>query len=158
MEVVHAMTGLVRSPWTTVALQVASRVLLVWGYSKPFTACQEHWSLYLMVASWSISEIPRYLFYVFSQFQSAAEIPYVIFYLRYSLFMVLYPTGISGECLQMYAFTQAAGTSDLTWLYFTYATGVLYIFGGPFMVNNMLSNRKSSFKKRKEEIAGKKSK
>lgn len=29
--------------------------------------------------------------------------PYILFYLRYSLFFVLYPTGITGELLTMWA-------------------------------------------------------
>ena len=159
MEVVHALVGLVRSPWMTVAVQVASRILLVWCYSRPYVSCQSHWSLFLMVASWSCAEIPRYLFYICAQFQEGHEIPYVLFFLRYSLFMVLYPTGISGECLQMYAFYAGAKLpADQTMVYITMAIGVLYVFGGPGMVGNMLANRKREFKKRNEAIEGKKAK
>jgi very-long-chain (3R)-3-hydroxyacyl-CoA dehydratase len=49
LEVLHALVGLVRSPVLTTALQVASRLLLVWGFTVPVAACHAHWSLYLMV-------------------------------------------------------------------------------------------------------------
>lgn len=47
----------------------------------------------------------RYLFYTFGVLRSS---PYPLFYLRYSLFAVLYPTGIAGEVM-----TMLAGLPDL---------------------------------------------
>jgi very-long-chain (3R)-3-hydroxyacyl-CoA dehydratase len=49
LEVVHALLGLVRSPVGTTALQVASRLTLVWAYTVPHAECHAHWSLFLMV-------------------------------------------------------------------------------------------------------------
>jgi hypothetical protein len=49
LEVLHAVVGLVRSPVATTALQVASRLTLVWVFTVPYAACHAHWSLYLMV-------------------------------------------------------------------------------------------------------------
>lgn len=159
LEIVHSLVGLVRSPWVTVFLQVFSRVLLVWGYTRRFDVCQAHWSLFLMVVSWSCAEIPRYLFYICAQFQESHEIPSVLFFLRYSLFMVLYPTGITGEVMQMWTFTNsAAASSDAMWATATYAVYAIYVFGSPYMINNMLGNRKREFKKRKEALTGKKNK
>ena len=48
---------------------------------------------------WSITEVVRYLFYTCNL--TMKTVPYPIFYLRYSLFMVLYPAGITGEVFQM---------------------------------------------------------
>lgn len=42
----------------------------------------------------------RYLFYTFGVLKSS---PYPLFFLRYSLFAVLYPTGIAGEVMTMVA-------------------------------------------------------
>ena len=53
-----------------------------------------------MVASWSAIEIVRYVFYAF-KLASDKSMPYPLFWLRYSLFMVLYPSGITGEILQI---------------------------------------------------------
>ena len=48
----------------------------------------------MLIGSWSFVEIPRYLFYVFATLTSSDKIPGLLFFLRYSLFMILYPTGI----------------------------------------------------------------
>lgn len=144
MEVVHAALGVVKTPLAVCALQVASRLLLVWVYTRPHTACQNHWSLLLMVASWSLAEIPRYLFYTFKQFGDAA-VPHVIFWLRYSGFIVLYPTGITGECLQMYTYFSSA-TREETLYWVTVSIALVYFIGSPYMVGNMWSNRKKAFR------------
>lgn len=53
--------------------------------------------------------IGRYLFYAFGVMGSS---PYPLFYLRYSLFAILYPTGIIGEMLTMYAGLPELKVSD----------------------------------------------
>ena len=146
MEIVHSLIGLVPSPVMTVAMQVSSRLLLVWCYSRVYPQCQQSESLYLMVISWGLVEVPRYLFYVFAQFKSM-ETPYLLFWLRYSLFMVLYPTGISGELLQMWASLSDPTTTGI-WIRTTYCIFAIYAGGSPYMISNMAGNRKSSFKKR----------
>lgn len=150
MEVVHSLVKLVSSPWQTVALQVASRILLVWGYTRPFMECQRDWSLFLMVTAWSLAEIPRYIFYIFAQFMPSEAIPLPLFWLRYSLFIVLYPAGISGEMLQTYAFWRDARAANPEMEYATYVVWFMYVFGSPYMVLNMWKNRGKSFKKRAE--------
>lgn len=44
--------------------------------------------------SWACVEVPRYAFYALNLINA---VPYPLFWLRYSLFAVLYPTGITGE-------------------------------------------------------------
>lgn len=146
LEVVHALIGLVSSPVLTVAMQVSSRLLLVWCYSRVYVSSQHDWSMYLMVISWSLVEVPRYLFYVFAQFKSV-EMPYGLFWLRYSLFMILYPTGISGEVLQMYAGISSKACPEI-WIRLTYLVYAIYFAGSPYMILNMWGNRVRSFKKR----------
>ena len=84
--------------------QVSSRLMFVWGYTRYWPECQADWSLILMTISWSIAEIPRYLYYTVAQIMPTSDIPYPLFWIRYSLFIVLYPSGISGECLQVWSF------------------------------------------------------
>lgn len=147
MEVIHSLVGVVPSPVFTVFMQVMSRILLVWGITRPYVAAQNHWSLYQMTISWGLVEVPRYLFYVKAQLPG--EMPYPLFWLRYSLFMVLYPTGISGEWMQMLFSLQNSAVTDPVWYRFILITMyVLYTLGGPFMIMNMWGNRKSSFRKR----------
>jgi hypothetical protein len=47
------------------------------------------------VCSWACVEVPRYTFYAVNLFVDVVPLP--LFFLRYNLFMVLYPSGISGE-------------------------------------------------------------
>ncbi len=158
LEVLHSVVRLVKSPVMTVVLQVGSRLVVLWVYTWFAAQCHSHWSLLMMVGSWASVEVPRYLFYALNllpQF-SGAKMPYPLFWLRYSLFMVLYPTGITGELLQIsvalstyYGRDSAAGRALFLFPF------LAYIPFGPFMVLNMWGNRKAQFKKRREELAPK---
>lgn len=53
-----------------------------------------------MIVSWCCAEIPRYTFYVLN-LVSSAELPYSAKWVRYSLFLILYPTGITGEVVEI---------------------------------------------------------
>jgi very-long-chain (3R)-3-hydroxyacyl-CoA dehydratase len=53
----------------------------------------------LCITSWSLVEVPRYLFYAVKEI---TDVPYALLWLRYSLFAILYPTGITGELGCMY--------------------------------------------------------
>jgi hypothetical protein len=145
-EVLHALTGMVRSPVAVTATQVASRLWVVWGATYFAAASQQHWSLYLMVVSWCLAEVPRYLFYVANL--AMPSIPYPLFYARYSSFMLLYPTGITGEIFQCLASLDHWKANAPAWFYALKVILVLYAPGSPFMIMNMVGNRKGAFKKR----------
>ena len=62
LEVVHSLIGLVRSPILTTFMQVASRIIVLWGATILSPAAQaEDWTLTLMAASWCLVEVPRYV-------------------------------------------------------------------------------------------------
>jgi len=149
LEILHSLLGLVPSPILSTFLQVSSRVTLLWGFTNTSSAAQHHWSLYLMVGSWAMVEVPRYLFYAVNLV--TRKVPYPLFFLRYNLFAVLYPTGITGELLQVIntlPLFKAAGS-----LAFWYATVVLlliYVPGAPFMYFHMVTQRKVAIQKRGE--------
>lgn len=150
-EILHALLGLVRSPVFVTALQVSSRLWVVWGATYYSTACQAHWSIYLMVISWCCAEVPRYLFYVGGLLGS---IPFPLFFVRYSAFMVLYPTGITGEIFQILSSLEHWEAGVPVWFRTLKLILVLYAPGSPFMINNMFLNRKGAFKKRAALSAG----
>ena len=50
--------------------------------------------------SWSLVEVPRYMFYLVKLL--ALPMPTWLLFLRYNLFYVLYPTGITGEMVTMW--------------------------------------------------------
>jgi len=153
-EIVHAVVGMVPSPVFVTAMQVSSRLWVIWGATYASKASQEHWSLYLMVISWCLAEVPRYLFYVFNL--AVGSVPFPIFFVRYSGFMVLYPTGITGEIFQCLNSLAHWSTALPVWGRCLKVILVLYMPGSPFMIGNMFSNRKGAFKKRNEAAKPKK--
>ncbi|QCD90705.1 3-hydroxy acyl-CoA dehydratase [Vigna unguiculata] len=77
LEILHGLVGLVRSPVTATLPQIGSRLFVVWGIL------------------WSFPEIIRYFFFGLKEAFGSA--PSWLLWLRYSTFLVLYPTGISSE-------------------------------------------------------------
>ncbi|XP_064517512.1 very-long-chain (3R)-3-hydroxyacyl-CoA dehydratase 2 isoform X2 [Pseudopipra pipra] len=81
--------------------QVSSMVKSRIKFSHSFMELvQTEDSVLLFVVAWTITEIIRYSFYTFSLLN---HLPYLIKWARYTLFIVLYPMGVSGELLTIYA-------------------------------------------------------
>jgi len=158
LEIVHATVGLVRSPVFITTLQVGSRIAALFAIvNSPWAQVQ--FGAGQMILSWTLVEIPRYAFYVAAILTGDAtkKTPYPLFYLRYSLFVVLYPTGIVGELSVFFAaskddfFLNLLGESDgarAFMYYFVMAFPAIYAPGALPMILNMASNRKKAFKKR----------
>jgi very-long-chain (3R)-3-hydroxyacyl-CoA dehydratase len=83
----------------TFYLLVFSRVWTLWAVMNISPMVWESPFFALACTSWALVEVPRYLFYAVNILGS---VPYPLFWLRYSLFSVLYPTGITGELGCMY--------------------------------------------------------
>ncbi|CAD2222493.1 3-hydroxy acyl-CoA dehydratase [Angomonas deanei] len=99
-EIIHAWTGLVRSPVGTTFLQVLSRLLVLYGSLRiGETASRTNPMLVQMLTAWSLSEIIRYSFYTAKLVNKESK---AINWLRYSGFMILYPVGITGEIGSLY--------------------------------------------------------
>merc|ERR1719273_362190 len=145
LEIVHAFLGLVPSSVLVTFVQVMSRIFLVWVYSNNCLQSQIHWSLYLMIGSWSTVEMPRYLFYALKS--SAQKVPFWIFWLRYSLFVILYPTGITGEVFQIWNSLSCYTDTFSVVRIFSFLLLSLYVPGSPFMVGKMFSQRRKAFNK-----------
>lgn len=105
LEVVHVAFGLVKSSLVTTAMQVASRLVLVWGVVQPFPAAAATVGFCTMVLAWSITECIRYPFYYFAL---QGKVPKVLEWLRYTTFIVLYPLGASSEAWLVYRALPAA--------------------------------------------------
>ncbi|CAK0810306.1 unnamed protein product, partial [Prorocentrum cordatum] len=131
-EIVHSIIGLVPSPVMTVVIQVGSRIFVLWGHTAMVPECQQHWSSSMMMILWGIAEVARYLFYFTN-----------------ILGTVLYPTGISGEIMQVLIAMGAHWKTSFPLWYRICIIALLlgYGPGSPFMVWNMWVTRKRSFKK-----------
>ncbi|KAF7361949.1 FCP1-like proteiny domain-containing protein [Mycena venus] len=100
LEVAHTLLGWVRSPLQTTAMQVASRLWIVWGIAAQFQVARTSPLYTSCVLAWSITEIVRYSFYASSLLGYE---PPLLLYLRYTMFYVLYPVGASSEAFLAYA-------------------------------------------------------
>lgn len=102
LEIVHAALKWVSSPVFTTFIQVFSRIfVLVWiniliSDSDSLIKILGVNGVILVTIAWSITEIVRYSLYFFTLLQK--EISWLT-YLRYTLFIVLYPLGVTGEWL-----------------------------------------------------------
>ncbi|XP_065417581.1 very-long-chain (3R)-3-hydroxyacyl-CoA dehydratase 2 isoform X3 [Chrysemys picta bellii] len=106
--------GIVPSSVVLTAFQVMSRVFLTWAVTHSVKEVQNEDSVLLFVVAWTITEIIRYSFYTFSLLN---HLPYLIKWARYTLFIVLYPMGVSGELLTIYAalpFVRQAGLYSIS--------------------------------------------
>jgi len=99
LEIVHAALGLVRSNPVVTAVQVWSRVFLVWGICYSFPVIQNTPAVPMFIFAWSITEIIRYSFYTYGLLGAS---PAVLTWCRYTFFIVLYPIGVTGELLTIY--------------------------------------------------------
>ncbi|EDV23504.1 Very-long-chain (3R)-3-hydroxyacyl-CoA dehydratase 2 [Trichoplax sp. H2] len=96
LEVFHCAIGLVRANVVLTAFQVASRLIIYWGVILSVKEIQDTIAVELAVMAWTITEIIRYSYYTTNIIGFA---PYILSWLRYTLFIVLYPCGVSGELL-----------------------------------------------------------
>ncbi|XP_078038549.1 3-hydroxyacyl-CoA dehydratase 1 [Augochlora pura] len=115
LEIVHAIMGLVKSNPVLTTFQVFSRVFVVDVIllAIPYSAASTS-GLLLALIAWTITEIIRYLYY-FMNLNNF--VPYLLTWLRYTLFIALYPIGITGELLCIYAAAQYAKSHPEDWSY-----------------------------------------
>jgi len=169
LEVAHAALGLVPGSAATAFVQVFARLVVLLGFVRPVPAAQSSRWFLLMAAAWAAVEVPRYAFYVASTLDRhaaaaaaaagrappAAGTPYVLKFLRYSLFLPLYPLGIAGE-LGCYFMASGAVMRDepglslrmpntfnvkLSHEAVMYALLALYPWGSWFMIGSMVKAR-----------------
>lgn len=80
-------------------MQVASRILLVWGVVNNFPFLAKSTGYSTMLIAWSVTEVVRYSFFVVNLSGYSSSL---VSWLRYNTFFVLYPLGISSECWLIY--------------------------------------------------------
>lgn len=92
LEIVHSLVGIVRAPLVTTAMQVASRLLVVWGVMYPFGGRIVGSSAGVQIGdyaflgclfAWGITECIRYGFFVLQV--SGLKVPGWWMWLRYSI-------------------------------------------------------------------------
>ncbi|KAL6248533.1 hypothetical protein RBB50_004788 [Rhinocladiella similis] len=160
LEIVHALVGLVRASPLTTAMQVASRILVVWVVLEMFPQIVLTTNIYGrsapgsttgpiafagIITAWGITEIIRYGFFVWKAAISE-KVPAFLTWLRYNTFFVLYPIGITSECLLMYlALTPAQKQGkNVDWL--LKAVLGIYVPGSYILYTHMMRQRRKVMK------------
>ncbi|KAJ5126036.1 hypothetical protein N7448_005346 [Penicillium atrosanguineum] len=155
LEVVHSLIRLVRAPFVTTAMQVASRLLLVWGIMAPFggeivgsSSTQLGDYAYLgCVAAWGITEIIRYGFFAITL--SGNSVPSWWTWLRYNTFYVLYPIGISSECTLIFKALGPAAEIDPLFRWALIAILAIYVPGSYVLYTHMIAQRRKVLRGKK---------
>ncbi|XP_028802775.1 very-long-chain (3R)-3-hydroxyacyl-CoA dehydratase PASTICCINO 2A [Neltuma alba] len=162
LEILHGLIGLVRSPVSATLPQIGSRLYLAWGILYSFPETRNHVLVTSLLISWSLTEIIRYSF--FGMKEAFGFAPSWLLWLRYSTFLLLYPTGISSEVGLIYVALPFIKNSDkfcvrmpnkwnFSFDYFYAAILALgiYVPGSPHMYRYMLAQRKKALSKSKRE-------
>ncbi|KAK1317385.1 Very-long-chain (3R)-3-hydroxyacyl-[acyl-carrier protein] dehydratase PASTICCINO 2A [Acorus calamus] len=162
MEILHGLTGLVRSPVSATLPQIGSRLYVTWAILWSFPETRTHFLVSSLVISWSITEIIRYSFFGLKEALGFA--PSWLLWLRYSTFMILYPTGITSEVGLIYIALPYIKASEkycirlpnklnfsFDYFYAAIATLGIYVPGIPHMYTYMLGQRKKALAKSKRE-------
>ncbi len=98
LEIVHAVSGIVSTPATTAAIQVSSRIFVLYWINV--LAPDAHLSvmgidgIVMVSIAWGITEVVRYSLYFTQLLPHEVKL---LTYLRYTLFIILYPLGVTGE-------------------------------------------------------------
>ncbi|KAM6977344.1 very-long-chain (3R)-3-hydroxyacyl-CoA dehydratase 1 [Aplochiton taeniatus] len=100
VEVGHCAIGIVRTSVIVTGVQVCSRIFMVWFITSSIRQIQNEESVVLFLVVWTVTEVSRYSFYTFNLLHL---LPYFIKWARYNFFIVLYPLGVAGELLTIYA-------------------------------------------------------
>uniref|UniRef100_A0A0M3K3X2 Very-long-chain (3R)-3-hydroxyacyl-CoA dehydratase n=1 Tax=Anisakis simplex TaxID=6269 RepID=A0A0M3K3X2_ANISI len=152
LEIVHAAIGIVRSPVGTTAIQVFSRVTVVWMVLYKVVSARDSIGVPMLLLAWSITEVVRYSYYALSLINS---VPRLLVWMRYTFFIILYPMGASGEVFTMFAalpevalrkhFTiEMPNAANVTFSFWWYLIGLIlfYVPGFPQMYFYMFGQRK----------------
>ncbi|PGH06769.1 3-hydroxy acyl-CoA dehydratase [Blastomyces parvus] len=167
LEILHAVVKLVRASPLAAALQVLSRILVVWpvmfffsvdriGKEKAVvgaTSTEPGWKLgdWMVVGClvpWCITECIRYGYFVLQALGATA--PQWLLWLRYNTFFVLYPIGITSECTLIYkAITPAWDIHPLVAWFFIICL-VIYVPGSFILYTHMMAQRRKVLKASKK--------
>lgn len=102
LEVLHVILNLVQTSLTPTLIQAYGRTWTVWGVLDAFESGKSSYAFTGLALAWSLSEIVRYSFYISNLLQEGGKPPGGIQWLRYNLFIVLYPLGAGSEWWLMY--------------------------------------------------------
>ncbi|KAL2826981.1 tyrosine phosphatase-like protein [Aspergillus cavernicola] len=138
VEILHAATGITRAPIFTTFTQIFARSVQVWAINYGFPGVTATSSAYpAMLFAWSTADVVRYFY--FAVLLTGVSVPGVLKWLRYSLFIILYPIGIGSEWWLMYQATTVTESPVVAGIF--YFCLALYGPGSVMMYSYMVKQR-----------------
>ena len=142
LEIIHAIFKWVKSPVLSTIAQVSSR-LLVLVLINIFIKDESLQSIVkigviIVSAAWGITEMVRYSLYFLSLLNKQ---PGWLLWMRYSLFIALYPTGVTGEWIIIAAPLIAHGISLNLYNTLVAVLAVSYVYYFPVLYKYMWKQR-----------------
>ncbi|KAF4987447.1 hypothetical protein FDECE_15437 [Fusarium decemcellulare] len=140
LEVLHALTGLVRASPATTALQVAGRNTIVWAITRnyPDVAAEESAYSYMLMA-WNLADSVRYLYFAFQT--GTSSVPTILLWARYNFFIVLYPIGILSEARLVYKVIEPSKARSSTYQYLLWFGLAIYVPAFYVLCGHMITQR-----------------
>ncbi|KFY00229.1 hypothetical protein V495_01834 [Pseudogymnoascus sp. VKM F-4514 (FW-929)] len=143
LEVLHSIFGIVRSPFMTTLMQVASRFLICWGTVNFFPEVAKSPVFSTLLLAHGVTEVIRYGYFAMAL---SGEQVAILGWLRYNTFIVLYPLGIASECWLMYLAIPYANQVSELWGYFYYAMLAIYVPGTYVLYSYMMKQRRKAMR------------
>ena len=156
LEILHSATGLVRASPVTTAMQVASRLLVVWGVLNRYPQIVVEYNVMNrpkagenggpypfagILLAWGVTEVIRYGYFVYREGISS-QIPSWLTWLRYNTFFVLYPIGITSECWLIWLAMKPAHKEGKGMDLLFKAVLFVYVPGSYILYTHMMAQRR----------------
>ncbi|RAH66881.1 putative membrane protein [Aspergillus aculeatinus CBS 121060] len=142
LEILHSALGLTRSPIFTTFTQIFARSVQVWAINYAFPeATTTTVAVYpAMLLAWSFADAIRYTYFAVLSVAGSSAVPRWLRWLRYSLFLGLYPIGIASEWWLMFRATLVTDSVAVKGI-FVFFLG-LYAPGSVMMYKHMVKQRR----------------
>ncbi|XBW37566.1 hypothetical protein QEN19_003147 [Hanseniaspora menglaensis] len=143
IEIFNALFKIVRSPVLTTAAQVFSRLLIVVGAFQLMPVIGESIGTEYLTLSlaWGFTEVVRYAFYGLNLLKIKNK---AVIFLRYNMFPILYPLGVTSELIILFKTMVLANNNIVKIIYII--SMLAYIPGFPILFSYMWVQRKKAMK------------
>ncbi|KAF4974283.1 hypothetical protein FZEAL_8793 [Fusarium zealandicum] len=151
LEVIHAVTGLVRASPATTALQVAGRNTIVWAITRnyPHVAASE-WAYSSMLVAWNTADAVRYTYFAIDK--GTGRVSEALLWLRYNMFIILYPVGILSEAWLVYRVIGPSRARSPFYQYLLWFGLAIYVPAFYVLFGHMLAQRAKSTRKSRKSM------
>jgi len=100
LEIIHPLMGFTKTSVPTACLQIGGRALILFGVIQAEERLHGESAVFWLFYFWALAEVFRYPFYMLQLYDRKV---YVVTWLRYSMWILLYPLGIASECVVIFS-------------------------------------------------------